>query len=281
MNPAGKCVIVTGAGSGIGRAFALTCAHAGARVVCCGRREVLLNETAQLIQERGGKALPVTVDITDRAQVEQMVCRALSAFGQIDVLINNAGSFQHVGPLWEADPLTWWHDVEVNLLGSMLCMRAVLPHMIARDSGIIMNLDGGGGASGPNVGASAYGSSKAALARLTEGLARELEVVNASVVVLGFFPGFVRTDMTTNLVRTEVGLRWQAFVKTLLETDTDNPADVAAQAALRLIRIADRDISGCIFDVDTSVERIAQHKADIRQRQLYVMRLGTLPPLQP
>jgi NAD(P)-dependent dehydrogenase (short-subunit alcohol dehydrogenase family) len=272
----GKTVIVTGAGTGIGRALALACAEGGARVVLCGRRVSLLKETVELIEESGGQALAVPTDVTDSAHVNHMMQRALSAFGQVDVLINNAGSFQQVGPLWEADPSVWWHDVEVNLRGAMLCMRAVLPHMLARDSGIIVNLDGGGGAGGPNPGASAYGSSKAALARLTEGLARELELLGSTVLVFGYFPGFVRTEMTENLVLSPSGAQWQSFVQTLIDADAGNTAEVAARAAIRLIEIADRDLSGCVFDVDTSAELIAQHKADIRQRQLYVMRLQRL-----
>jgi hypothetical protein len=82
--------------------------------------------------------------------------------------------------------------------------------------------------------------------------------------------------MTESLVQSPSGPQWQAFVQTLFDTGAGNTAEVAAQAALRLIAIADCDISGCVFDVDTSTELIAQHKAEIRHRQLYVMRMQNL-----
>jgi NADP-dependent 3-hydroxy acid dehydrogenase YdfG len=111
----GKVANVTGAGSGIGRAIALAFAEAGMRVVCSGRRLDRLEETATLITQSGGEALVAPVDVTVPEQVKQMVGQTLSAFDQIDVLFNNAGSFLAVGGVWEVDAATWWQDVEINL----------------------------------------------------------------------------------------------------------------------------------------------------------------------
>ena len=126
-----KVVIVTGAGSGVGRALALEFGGVGARVVCVARRAERIQETAATIAADGGVALVVQADVTNIVQVEQMVSQTLDAFCQIDVLFNNAGSFGAIGAVWEVDPELWWHDVTVNLRGIMLCCRSVLPHMPA------------------------------------------------------------------------------------------------------------------------------------------------------
>ena len=122
-----KVVIVTGAGSGVGRALALAFGREGARVVCAARRADRLRDTVTAIEAEGGTGLAIPTDVTDVVQVERMVSQSLDGFGQIDVLFNNAGSFGSLGAVWEVDPDAWWHDVTVNLRGTMLCCRAVLP----------------------------------------------------------------------------------------------------------------------------------------------------------
>ncbi len=286
-----QTTIVTGAGSGVGRQLALAFAREGARVVCVGRRACALDETAAQIRAAGGEACAFATDITIPAQVRQMTAAAIARYGRIDLLFNNAGSFASIGPLWEADPETWWSDVTVNLRGAMLCCHAALPHMMARRRGVILNMDGGGGAcgpdivvgrlglpetprfNGPNVGGSAYGASKAALMRLTEGLARELELAGSPVLVLGLNPGFVRTPMTEGLATAPAGAKWQAFVARLFAGQADRPATDCAEAALRLLRLAGPEINGCVFDVDTDFAAVARERNRIRREELYVMRL--------
>ncbi len=205
-----------------------------------------------------------------------MVHFTLNTFGSIDVLFNNAGSFQYVGPVWEADPEVWWKDVTINLYGSMLCCRAVLPHMMERDAGIIINMDGGGGSNGPNPGGTGYGCSKAALLRLSESLAQELEAVESSVLVFSIMPGFVHTNMTEYLISTPEKEKWQPHVREMMGSDAEVPPDACAQAAMKLLRIASPELNGRIFYVDTDYERIGENKARIKKENLYVMHLLTL-----
>ncbi|MBN1583468.1 MAG: SDR family oxidoreductase [Anaerolineae bacterium] len=271
----GKTVIVTGAGSGIGRGLACTFAREGAKVVCCGRTLSRLDETVALITAEGGTGIAHSADVTDWAQVQAMVQRVLAQFGTIDLLFNNAGSFQSVGPVWEVDPEVWWGDVSVNLRGTMLCSRAVLPHMIERDNGVILIMDGGGGANGVNVGGSAYGCSKAAIVRFSEGLAHELAHIGSSVLVFCMNPGFVRTPMTEGLMATPEKRAWQTHVPRLMGSAQQVPSDACAQATLRLLRIAGPELSGRTFTVHTDFDAIDRNRKAIQEQNLYVMQWKT------
>jgi NAD(P)-dependent dehydrogenase (short-subunit alcohol dehydrogenase family) len=276
MDLKGKTAVVTGAGSGVGRELARFFARAGAYVVCCGRRESKLKETVNAIQDAGGVGLAVPTDVADWNQVLKMVKCTRERFGEIDILFNAAGSFRYVGPVWEADPEIWWRDVTVNLLGSMHCCRAVLPHMIERKSGFIINMDGGGGSLGPNIGGSAYGCSKVALCRFTEGLARELEREGHPILVFCMMPGLVRTEMTEYLVDSPEKMKWQGHVIEMRGTSAEFPADACAKATIELLSIASPELNGRIFYVDTDYVRIDKCKEKIRAEDLYVLHLATL-----
>jgi NAD(P)-dependent dehydrogenase (short-subunit alcohol dehydrogenase family) len=277
MELAGRTAIVTGAGSGIGRELACEFARHGARVACVGRRPDGLDETVRSIASQGGTALAIPTDITERSQVGHMVDTVVDRFGAIELLFNNAGSFGAVGPIWDVPAEEWWQDVTINLLGTFLCSQAVLPHMRAQDRGVIINMDGGGGAYGPNVGGSGYGASKAAIVRLSESLARELERDGSSVLVFTMFPGFVRTAMTEGLVTTEARADWQPFVKDAIARNVGKlPSDCAA-ATMRLLAIAGPELSGCSFDVETDFDEVDRLRAEIAREGSLTMRLRPLP----
>jgi NAD(P)-dependent dehydrogenase (short-subunit alcohol dehydrogenase family) len=276
MELKGKTAIVTGAGSGIGRALAIEFAREGACVICCGRTEPRLQETVEIIEKNGRTGFHIRTDVSDLAQVQNMVNKTLKRFDQIDLLFNNAGSFNCIGPVWEVDPVSWWKDVTINLYGSMLSCKAVLPHMMKRDSGIIINMDGGGGSNGPNPGGTGYGSSKAALIRFTESLAKELESVGSSVLVFSMMPGFVRTDMTKGLIETPEREKWQSHVRKLMGSNAELSPDACAKATVKLLRIASPELNGRIFYVDTDYDRIEKNKSRIKNEDLYVMHLLTL-----
>ncbi len=272
MDFTGKTIMVTGAGSGIGRASAKVFAKAAMKVALCGRRLPLLEEAKREIETEGGEAIAVAMDVQDEASVAGAVNRVLDTWGAIDVLFNNAGSFQHVGPMWEADPATWWHDVTVNLYGSFLCCRAVLPHMIARNTGILINMDGGGSDT-PNLGASSYACSKTALLRLNEQIAIELRQVGSDVLVFGMNPGFVRTGMTEGLAAHEKGSQWQTFVGHLLERGEGFAPDDCGKAILRLLSVASADLSGRVFFVNTDFDEVDRCKGQIASEDRNVLRL--------
>ena len=191
MTLAGKVAIITGASRGIGKAIALGYAREGASVVVAARTEVekdknfpgTISQTALAIGELGGKALAVRCDVTDEASVTSMVEQCLSAFGKIDILVNNAGVAFHY-PIVETPLKRWELVIRVNLTGSFLCSKAVLPSMMKQRQGSIINLsslaaderDNGTVPTGV-----AYAVAKAGLDRFTWGLASEAGKHNIAV----------------------------------------------------------------------------------------------------
>jgi NAD(P)-dependent dehydrogenase (short-subunit alcohol dehydrogenase family) len=266
-----KTIVITGAGSGIGRATALAFAAVGANIVCCGRRANRLQETVALIEKQGGSGLPVALDVTDLDQVQGMVGQALGHFDRIDVLFNCAGSFGTVGGIWEVDPEAWWKDVEVNLKGSMLCARAVLPHMMKQNAGIVINT-GGGGAGGPMAGGSGYGCSKAALLRFTDTLARDLEHLGSSVMVFAIDPGFNRTEMTESIAKLDPHGKWLPVNERLAEGYGQEPED-CAQTLVALVQLGVPEFNGRVFNAGQDISKLATQKADIVAGDLMTLRM--------
>ncbi|MGH3115898.1 MAG: SDR family oxidoreductase, partial [Gaiellales bacterium] len=161
-----QVALVTGGGRGIGRSIALELAAAGAKVAVAARSADEIRETAD---EVGGFA--IECDVSDREAVERMVEQVESTYGRIDLLVANAGtSVTENNSAWELDPAEWWRVFEVNTLGVYLCCRAVIPGMLVRGGGRIVNV-ASGAAYLPGVGSTAYSASKAAVHRFSETLA--------------------------------------------------------------------------------------------------------------
>jgi NAD(P)-dependent dehydrogenase (short-subunit alcohol dehydrogenase family) len=192
-------------------------------------------------------------------------------FGRIDLLVNNAGANAVFGPAWEVDPDAWWADVRVNLLGPFLCSAAVLPAMIARGCGRIVNLaSGAAGRAFPDN--SAYAASKAALVRLTDCLAAETSPHGVLVFALG--PGTVRSEMSLGLERSADGRRWLGDVIAALRFV---PAEVPAAAVVLLASGQADELSGRWLDAADDIRGIAAQAEDVRTRELFQLRRAKLP----
>lgn len=241
-----KTVIVTGSGSGIGRALAVAFARAGSTVVVCGRRKKRLDMTVQMIEAEGAKGLAVEADVTRADDVKRLVETVLKQCGSIDVLFNNAGSFRSIAGVFEVDPELWWQDVTVNLLGPLLTMRMVMPHMMKRDQGIIINMNGG-----RPVGGTGYAAGKAGLMELTRLAAEELFQEESSVMVFGAGPGLVRTEMTALQAETEAGQQWIPSTKENFDAGTVRKPEDIAEKTVELCRIARPELSGKRYGPDT------------------------------
>lgn len=272
MDILGKVAVVTGASAGVGREMAQEFARNGARVVCAARREEKLKETVALIERENGQAIYVPVDVTDRDQVKRLFDETINAYGQIDLLINNAGSLKAVGASWELDIDTWWHDITVDLLGTFICCRTFLPHMIERDSGLVINMDGGGGTTGPFGGGSAYGCAKAAVVRFTESLAVELERAGSSVMAVCINPGFVRSELSEGAVDTPYKAKWLQEVVSHLERNDGVPPDRCAQTTMKLLNVLAPELNGRAFKNGTDYDRVARELKRIKEEDLLVLK---------
>ena len=187
----GKNAVVTGAGKGIGRAIAVALAQEGVHVALLARTESQLQDVAREVQALGVKAVILTADIADRAAVEAAVSQAETELGAIDILINNAG-IGTFAKLVDMDPKEWEHIIQVNLMGTYYATRAVLPGMIARETGDIINIASTAGQRGAAT-TSAYSASKFAVLGLTESLMQEVRKHNIRVSALT--PSTVATEL--------------------------------------------------------------------------------------
>jgi NAD(P)-dependent dehydrogenase (short-subunit alcohol dehydrogenase family) len=275
MEIKGKTVIITGAGSGVGRAAAIEFSKAGAQVIACGRRKEKLKETVRLVKSDKGEAIAVPTDVTHPAQIEALVKKALSVYGRIDVLFNNAASFHALGAVWEVDPDLWWQDLNNNLRGPFFCCRAVLPHMIERGSGAIINLTAQAGTDA-KPGCSGYACSKAGLIHLTNTLAAELTMKHAPVLVFGLDPGFNRTEMTEELAAHPESAFWLPRVQQNLDTDKATHPEQVARTALELILYGKPVLAGRTFRVGVDIGQIDQKAAEIEEKDLLTLRFRHL-----
>jgi 3-oxoacyl-[acyl-carrier protein] reductase len=230
--------LVTGGGRGIGRSIALELAGAGMQVAVSARTR---GEVEQTAREAGGHA--VLADVSRQSDVENMVADVESALGPIDLLVNNAGIAHWEERAWDDDPTAWWRVFEVNVLGPFLVSRTVIPGMIERGRGRIVNT-GSGAAYLPGTANTAYGASKAALHRFGETLAKQLEPHGIAVFTIS--PGLVRTAMTGDhfrddapwtppelaprLVRELASGRLDALSGRYIHAEHDDPDDLAARA---------------------------------------------------
>jgi 3-oxoacyl-[acyl-carrier protein] reductase len=201
---AGKVLLITGAGRGIGRAIALGAARAGAAVGCIARSADQVRGTAAAIEAEGGRSLALLADVTCQAEVEAAFERTAQAFGGIDLVFANAGVTQGVR-VADSDPAAWWGVMTTNVFGVYLTARAAVPWLRRRGGGRIVVI-GSGTRKEPAPGRSAYAASKAAAWMLVQTLALELRADGISVNEL--VPGPVLTDMLKGRTASLPGDEW-------------------------------------------------------------------------
>jgi NAD(P)-dependent dehydrogenase (short-subunit alcohol dehydrogenase family) len=270
----GQVGFVTGGGRGIGRAMALELARAGMAVAVVARTESELNETVSLVKEAGGRALAFPLSVADGPAVRQMVTAVEGQLGPVDLLVNNAGVVTPAGPTWEVDPDEWWRNLEINLRGAFLCAHAVLPSMVARRRGGIINVTSGAGLGAIPYG-SAYGVSKTALIRFAENLAAETRDYGISVFALD--PGTTRTAMTDYLYSSEAGQQWLPWFRKNFD---EGMGVVSMQEVMRLFNFlvsgkAD-PLSGRFLSVFDDLNQLVTQAETIKQDALYTLRLRKL-----
>lgn len=192
MRVVGKVAIVTGAGRGIGRAIALDLAREGVNVVGAARTRSEVERVSREIRQMGRQSLALTTDVTVPESVAAMAEATLREFGRIDILVNNAGVNQPLRAVIDLEPEMWDEVIAVNLKGTYLCARAVLPAMLEQGSGRIINVSSIGGRRG-RAQRSAYRAAKAGVLSFTESLSDEVKRVGINVNAI--CPAGVATEM--------------------------------------------------------------------------------------
>ena len=188
----GKVALITGAGRGIGRAIAEAFAREGARIAVTGRNPQLLAQVVDGIRGSGGTAEAYTLDVTRAEDAELVAQRVIETWKQIDILANNAGVITYDTPVWETTPEQWDQVMDTNLRGMFLVCRAVIPHMMERGQGTIINIGSSSGRE-PEGDYGAYVTSKYGVVGYTTSLAWSLR--SHGILVNGINPGWVDTDM--------------------------------------------------------------------------------------
>ena len=186
-----RVAIVTGGGSGMGRAIARKFAEEGCSIVISDISDSLGKKTAGEISQKGGDAICVRCDVTSNSQVQEMVNTVINKFGKIDILVNNAGALGTTWSLEEVDEEDWDRILDLNLKSVFLCCKAVAPHMKDKKYGRIINMSSMGAVSPPRP-VVHYHAAKAGVISLTQNLA--LELVSFNILVNAILPGPIRTD---------------------------------------------------------------------------------------
>ncbi|MEW1564471.1 SDR family NAD(P)-dependent oxidoreductase [Streptomyces sp. NPDC093509] len=243
--PDGRSVIVTGAGSGIGRAAALAFAAQGARVVVADLNPEGAAAVVAEIEAAGGTAVPVTGDLSEQAVVDRVTATAVERFGGVDVLVNNAGIMDRMSAVAEVSDAEWEWVIRVNLTAPFLLARSVLPHMLAAGRGAIVNTASEASLRGSAAGA-AYTASKHGVVGLTKSLAvmyRDQGIRTNAVA-----PGGTRTAITVDV---EAGAHGPAALAPYMG-NVGRAAEAEEQAAAIVFLASDAasNINGVILPVD-------------------------------
>jgi NAD(P)-dependent dehydrogenase (short-subunit alcohol dehydrogenase family) len=253
---AGPVVAITGAGRGIGREIALAFADTGARLVLAARTEPELEQTRELVSERGAEAIVALTDVTDPEQTTAMAGAAIEAFGVIDVLVCNSGIAGPTAPLWEIEPEQWRETMRVNVEGVYLCCRAVLPSMVARGTGSVIVIGSMTGKR-PLHGRTPYSASKLALVGLVRTLAWETGSHGIRVNLIS--PGGVRGPRIEGVIAKQADVLGLSAEKSLERWTSASPLGrltepgEVASAAVFLASAAGSGITGEDLNVSAGV----------------------------
>jgi NAD(P)-dependent dehydrogenase (short-subunit alcohol dehydrogenase family) len=248
----GRVALITGSGSGQGRAAALLMARHGARVVIADFDAPAAHETVQLLEEQGSEGLAVVVDVSARANCDEMVAQAMERFGRIDVLYNNA-AVQMSGALVDCTDEQWELTIRTNLSAIFYACRAALPHMLAGDGGSIINTASTLGLIG-SEGFAAYGAAKAGLVKLTQQIAVEYApIVRANVIA----PGSIDTPRFRKVLDATPGSEvWIEQLKKNIPLHRLGLAEDVAAIALFLASDLSAYVSGAILPADGGLSAV-------------------------
>lgn len=263
----GRAAIVTGANQGLGLAIARAYVEAGANVLVCARNAAMLDEAhreLQALAQPGQMILAEAADVANAEDVARVTEQAIGAFGQVQILVNNAGVYGPKGAIEDVDWDEWVSAIQINLFGSVLMCRALLPHLKAQGYGKIIQISGGG-ATNPLPRISAYAASKAAVVRFAETLAEEVR--QDGIDVNSIAPGALNTRLIDEVLEAGPEKVGQAFYdRTVKQKEQGGtPLDVGAGLAVYLASAASDGITGKLISAvwDPWAE-LAEHRDDLK-----------------
>jgi NAD(P)-dependent dehydrogenase (short-subunit alcohol dehydrogenase family) len=267
---ADQVALVTGGGRGIGRYIALGLANHGAAVGALARTASEVAAVVAEIWALGGRAIPVIADVTSQADVEAAMADVQERLGPLTLLVNNAGTCQQIGPIWELDPDQWWAEVAANLRGAALTCHYALARMVPRRSGRIINIYGNLGAAQAGY-CSAFAVAKAGLLRLTEQLA--VETREFGITVFALHPGLIPTAVIDNLATSDRGRKFFPRFASL-RLDDFLPTDRLISAVITLASGSADDLSGRYLHAVEDIGAIVADADRIREQDLRVLRIA-------
>jgi NAD(P)-dependent dehydrogenase (short-subunit alcohol dehydrogenase family) len=272
---AGRAAIVTGGSHGLGFEIARAYVAAGARVVICGRDRTALDHARGELESVAGNAGSVATtvaDVSDQGAAQRLVEDAIDRFSRVHVLVNNAGIYGPKGPTEDVDWAEWEQALRVNLFGSVLCCRAVLPHFRENGYGKIIQLSGGG-ATAPLPRLSAYAASKAAVVRFAETLAEEVR--GSGIDVNSIAPGALNTRLLDEVLAAGPERVGASFYERALEQHATGgtPLELAARLAVFLASEESDGITGKLISApwDPWAE-LPSHVDDLGATDVYTLR---------
>jgi len=272
---AGRTTLITGASQGLGLAIARAFVRSGASVMLCARDSETLEQARGELAELAAldqRVLAHVADVAQRADVERLAAEALSAFPQLHILVNNAGVYGPKGLIEDLEWDEWVRAVEINLYGSVLMCRALLPHFKANRYGKIIQLSGGG-ATNPLPRISAYAASKAAIVRFAETLAEETRTDGIDVNSIA--PGALNTRLLDEVLEAGPAKVGQAFYNRMkkLKAEGGTPLEKGADLAVFLASAASDGITGKLISaVWDPWETLPEHRDELRQSDIYTLR---------
>jgi NAD(P)-dependent dehydrogenase (short-subunit alcohol dehydrogenase family) len=271
----GRAALITGASRGLGRTIAEAFARAGADVVLCARTQTQLDETCAVLRSQivtGQQVLGLPADISQPADVNRLVDFAFAHLPKLDILVSNAGIYGPKGALEDVDWAAWMEGMAINLFGSALLYRAVLPRFKTRGYGKIIQLSGGG-ATYPLPNLSAYAVSKAAVIRLMETVAEEARAFHVDVNAIA--PGALNTGMLDEVLAAGPEKVGAAFYQRSLRQKQEGgaPLQKGADLAVYLASAASDGLTGKLISaVWDPWPTFAEHKQDLDKTDVYTLR---------
>jgi NAD(P)-dependent dehydrogenase (short-subunit alcohol dehydrogenase family) len=272
---AGRQAVITGASQGLGLAIADAYVTAGASVLICARDEAMLDEARRSLAAKAGQGQLVEAeraDVSMPSDVARLAARASAIFPQVHVLVNNAGVYGPLGPTEDVDWTAWVRAMEINVHGSVLPCRALLPHFKEHRYGKIVQLSGGG-ATGPLPGASAYAASKAAIVRFAESLAREVAPFGIDVNAIA--PGTLDTRMLDQVLAAGPEAVGSDFYERMAKTKKEGgtPPERGAALAVFLGSAASDGITGRLISaVWDPWDELADRRDELQGSDVYTLR---------